>query len=477
MKTKWNVTLILVIFCTLLAFKVGERVELTDFLNARRTPNFITKKNIVKTLSIGTTGEIKQIKKFHSGNMGFKMAITSGPLRGSTYWVYYNVKDPAIKVTSKKTKKEIASKDISEETANGKNKPDAELEDDHEGIEDPEDTEIKTHLTNLGNMKAMKEAMDEVNNDIVLNPCEAEGQLALENAGLTSAPTRLDDMLCANARTDELVRKCGLKIFSSTNKSEEDVDVLDIDLNSNSITQKSKISVANSLNGNDLNFEFVQSRKRPKLERGHPACSSFLTNINNFELCRNHQTVESFLLRNEGPNSMVDIKDGFTSRVFMFNSEDNSLSDSHLEINEVRMSKTGVDANYRLVFFPRTQAPSAKVIGDKIELTLPNKEKVIFDKKSKEIIGGVLSETKMNTNPNQPLGREGVNYKGDGLVIRVDNIKLNTAIISKGTYTCKVNAMDLWYNDPKTKRTLFKEEYATDDGINRYIQKHCGFGF
>lgn len=473
MKVKLNLSLILVVFCTLLAFKVGEQVELTDFLNARRTPNFITKKNVVRTLTMGTTGEIKQIKKFHSGNMGFKIELNSGPLRGQSYWVYYNVKDPAIKVTSKKTKKEIPKEEITEETANGAQKPDAELEDDHEGIEDPEDTELKAHAKFL---QDPQNALDKISS--VLIPCENQGEVFSETSLLQNYPQNSLDYVCGNASEAEVAEKCGLSVSTSGGKSSDDVDVLDIDLNSNQVIKHSKLLTEGLGKENLKFFEMVNSKRRPSRPIGFPVCSTKMTGVEDFELCRNHQTVENFLVRNSGPNAMVDKKDGLTSRVFNFRTEDNALSDAHLEINDIRMSNSGTnDAKiYRLMFFPRSQLPSAKLLADKIELTLPNKEKVLFDKKTKQIIGGVLSEKKLNTNFSQSLNENSVNYTGTGVVIKLDVVKAGKAIITKGSATCKVDSADLWYEDAKTKRTIFKEQYATDEGLNKYIQKECGFG-
>lgn len=474
MKIKLNLTLILVVFCTLLAFKVGEQVELTDFLNARRTPNFITKKNVVKTLSMGTTGEIKQIKKFHSGNMGFKLEIGSGPLRGQSYWVYYNVKDPAIKVTSKKTKKEIPPKEITEETAKESVKPDAELEDDHEGVEDPEDTEMKSH------MKFLESPQSQLNSlDSVVSPCFNKEDYSLSKSVLAGYPTDTKQYICGNATESEVSDKCGLKISSSgVKETSDDIEVLDIDLNANKVIKQAKL-LTDGFEKSDIKvFEMINAKRRPSLPVGTPGCSSFLTGVTDFELCRNHQTVESFLVRNSGPNEIVDKKDGMTSRVFSFNTEDSSLSDAHLQIDDIRMSNSGsTDAKIsRLMFFPRSQLPSAKIVDDKIELTLPNKEKVIFDKKSKQIIGGVLSEKKLNTNFGQSLSENNVHYSGTGIIIKFDEVKSTSAIISKGSQTCKVNVSDLWYDDTKTKRTIFKEQYASDDNLNQYIQKKCGFG-
>lgn len=54
--------------------------------------------NVKATLKKGTTGDVLEVKKFSSGNSGIKIKITNGPRSGESYWVYYNKKDPAIKL-------------------------------------------------------------------------------------------------------------------------------------------------------------------------------------------------------------------------------------------------------------------------------------------------------------------------------------------------------------------------------------------
>lgn len=100
MKKQIKKTVLFSLFLSsVLAFKVGDQVELEAFLNARSSAQFLkTSGNIKTQLSAGTKGEVLESKKMNSGNYGIKMKVESGAHRGETYWLYYNLKDPKIKL-------------------------------------------------------------------------------------------------------------------------------------------------------------------------------------------------------------------------------------------------------------------------------------------------------------------------------------------------------------------------------------------
>jgi hypothetical protein len=66
-----------ILFCLFLSltiavgFKVGDSVELDQYLNGRTDSNFLKyNKNIKTTLAVGVKGEIAETKRFSSGNYG-----------------------------------------------------------------------------------------------------------------------------------------------------------------------------------------------------------------------------------------------------------------------------------------------------------------------------------------------------------------------------------------------------------------------
>lgn len=94
-----NLSLLLFIATSILAFKVGEHIEIEAYLNARSSSSFLkTSGNIKTQLSKGTKGEILETQKMPSGNYGIKMKVENGPHRGESYWVYYNLKAPLMKL-------------------------------------------------------------------------------------------------------------------------------------------------------------------------------------------------------------------------------------------------------------------------------------------------------------------------------------------------------------------------------------------
>lgn len=80
----------------------GEMIELESFLNARSEAKFrITDQNVLLTLPPKTRGTITRVRYFpESGNYGLELTTldpkSQKPLAG--IWVYYNVKNPSIKL-------------------------------------------------------------------------------------------------------------------------------------------------------------------------------------------------------------------------------------------------------------------------------------------------------------------------------------------------------------------------------------------
>lgn len=83
------------------AIKVGDDLELESFLNARESGNFLSiTRNVRFILPVGATMIVQQVKDFDSGNYGLLVKLTNGKHKGETAWVYYNTKNPALKLIS-----------------------------------------------------------------------------------------------------------------------------------------------------------------------------------------------------------------------------------------------------------------------------------------------------------------------------------------------------------------------------------------
>lgn len=97
--------LIPVALTLLMSLGIGEHLELEAFLNARSSARFTkNSKNVKTVLPKGTRGEVIELKKMPSGNFGIKIKIENGPKKNQSYWVYYNLKKPLIKILDSKNK-------------------------------------------------------------------------------------------------------------------------------------------------------------------------------------------------------------------------------------------------------------------------------------------------------------------------------------------------------------------------------------
>lgn len=79
---------------------VGDMIELMANVNGRATANFKKKAhNLLKLLPEGTLGTIEKKKILPSGNYGLKIMVTEGKNKNKSFWVYYNLKHPKIKLS------------------------------------------------------------------------------------------------------------------------------------------------------------------------------------------------------------------------------------------------------------------------------------------------------------------------------------------------------------------------------------------
>lgn len=98
MKIKLFVSAILVSI-TVFAIGIGDEVELNQFVNGRCAAKFRAQDNNIKlVLPRGTKGRVLEVKRFHSGNLGFLLEVSDGPQAGQVVWVYYNPTSPSLKL-------------------------------------------------------------------------------------------------------------------------------------------------------------------------------------------------------------------------------------------------------------------------------------------------------------------------------------------------------------------------------------------
>ena len=181
------------------------------------------------------------------------------------------------------------------------------------------------------------------------------------------------------------------------------------------------------------------------------------------------------------------------TRDFQFRFDDRARQDIQLFISDWAPSR---DKQFRLSelmnsifhFFPRTYLPAIVGSGARYVVTLPTGEQVELDAKTREILGGVFSETAVDLNPDRAARKfPGVNYAGKGVVVRAnargtDPRMGNTATITTGTLAtdcekgtacsqCQVPSKELWHQNGPVR---FK--FSTDQEFDRYLLSRCGFG-
>lgn len=429
MKKQIKKTVLFSLFLSsVLAFKVGDQVELESYLNARSSAQFLkTSGNIKTQLSAGTKGEVLESKKMNSGNYGIKMKVNSGAHRGESYWLYYNLKDPKMKLFDSQ-RREQKTEQITQEKLQIKS---AELTEDQTGIRAPEEAAVLVAANTA--------------------------KFVLENktaSQVTSPPTGSD---CAPAVS-----------AISSNVSEEDYTESDI----------------------------VEPFREASDSRLHS--TTCRTMQGGWDQCRHSDSkkIEAFQLTNKGPNNIVKSNEYYINRTMSFEFDDRARSEMKLVVVDSPDDTTSHSTYSIMLFFPRTVLPAIKKEGDELIVTLPNKEIVRYNAKTKEVLGGVFSEGAMVADPkNKNKARPAdIKYTGNGVMIRSDksgdlpygDIELSngskapsssTATISKkGFKDCKIPSKDIWYTDYQKGGSVFiKPEFQADKGMDDFIKKKCGF--
>jgi hypothetical protein len=208
--------------------------------------------------------------------------------------------------------------------------------------------------------------------------------------------------------------------------------------------------------------------------------------------------IVGFEFSNHGGNRILPLRydaarNEFFTRDFQFRFDERARQDIHLMVSDWVASR---DRTFRLselmnsvlLFFPRNLLPA--IVGSRARniVTLPTGEEVEFNGATHEIIGGVLSETPVDLNPDRAARKfPGIQYLGKGVVIRADARGTDprmgtTATISNTAIPqtcdkaidcnqCRVPAKELWEQSGATR---FK--FATDADFDRFLIPRCGFG-
>jgi hypothetical protein len=205
-----------------------------------------------------------------------------------------------------------------------------------------------------------------------------------------------------------------------------------------------------------------------------------------------------FEFSNRGGNRILPqrydaAKNLFFTRDFQFHFDDRARQDIYLFLSDWAPSQ---DKQFRLseimnsimLFFPRHYLPAIHSSGTRYIITLPTGEQVEFHATTREVMGGVFSETGVDLNPDKRARKfPGIDYVGKGLVVRADSrgtdprIRNRATISTKAPLTdcekgagcsqCQVPSQELWHQSGPVR---FK--FSTDQEFDRYLLSRCGFG-
>jgi hypothetical protein len=208
--------------------------------------------------------------------------------------------------------------------------------------------------------------------------------------------------------------------------------------------------------------------------------------------------IVGFEFSNHGGNRILPplsnvAKDQMFTRDFQFRFDERARQDIHLTITDWAASR---DQKFRLselmnsimYFFPRSFLPAIVDVGNIHLVTLPTGEEVKFNAETHEIVGGALSESAVDLNPNRNARRfPGIRYNGKGVVVRVNSRGSDprfsataTVITRSPSATCKngircsrcqVPARELW-----DQKGALRFKFPTDREFDRYLRARCQFG-
>ena len=204
---------------------------------------------------------------------------------------------------------------------------------------------------------------------------------------------------------------------------------------------------------------------------------------------------EEFSFVNVGFNKVV--KRSNSSRTFNFEYPEHARQNIAMQIDDAPNDTISHTMHSIFMFFPRNQLPVLEQLDKTMQVTLSNGEKMVFDKDSKEIIGGVFEEGPVDISADRARRQyPELKYSGRGVVLRVnargqspqlseyEKEKIDMDFGTKGSaevlilngmtgQKCRRPKIDFW-DSLDVAPIEFK--FATDEEFEIYLQNHCGFG-
>jgi len=203
--------------------------------------------------------------------------------------------------------------------------------------------------------------------------------------------------------------------------------------------------------------------------------------VGNIDVCiaEGDSAVSQFVLRNSNSAKIVGEKVEGRAREWRFNREGQAQQDLGLFISDTPNGNDKQGQESFMMFFPRKTLPTSKRVGNYVVMTLPNGETVTYDQNN-QVVKGVLSEDGLISPATRNLSPAKVSYKGQGVVLRTDNVGHDPrhgsgkVTISKGNQTCQVAKKELWPDQSESSSYKFK--FSADAEFEKFLQNRCGFG-
>jgi hypothetical protein len=185
------------------------------------------------------------------------------------------------------------------------------------------------------------------------------------------------------------------------------------------------------------------------------------------------------------------------SRSFHFDYLEQARQNIFLQVDDAPNDTVSHTMHSHFVFFPRLNLPLVKQLTGTIEVTLPNSEKIIFQKESKKIVGGVFEESAVDTSPNRSKRHyANLRYRGKGVLLRAnargqspqlgqhETEKIDDEFGVRGSVgvliihgptgeRCHRPKSDFW--EPLDVSPI-EFKFPTDEEFDQYLKSNCGFG-
>ena len=173
------------------------------------------------------------------------------------------------------------------------------------------------------------------------------------------------------------------------------------------------------------------------------------------------------------PNDAVET----VSRTWEFMRSEDARQELEFRVSDTTDEYLSHTVETYVRLFPRKVVPSIRREGEQLRAILPTGEAMLFDARTKKIVGGVVSEA-----PIQP-GKFDFKYSGSGVMLvaarRGDDPRNNSlTLITKpsraakpGEKPCRVPSARLWTANADNPEFRF----PTDEGFDEFVRKTCGF--